>query len=259
MPRANRYFVPGYVWHITHRCHKQEFLLKFAKDRHRWRAWLFEARKRFGLCVLNYIITSNHIHLLVKDTGDNVIAKSMQLIAGCTAQEYNQRKRRKGAYWEDRYHATAVETGEHLARCLVYIDLNMVRAGVVSHPSAWPHSGFNEIQQMPERYRVIDVAELSALFGIREIHSFMQSHHQWVEEALKSDSRPRQACWSDSIAVGSERFVEEIKERLGMKSRGRVVYQEQERHLLKELMAIYHTGLEKDLLRLENTYYWDQI
>ena len=43
MPRANRYLLPGHVWHITHRCHKQEFLLKFAKDRQRWRHWLFEA------------------------------------------------------------------------------------------------------------------------------------------------------------------------------------------------------------------------
>jgi len=44
MPRANRYFLPGHVWHITHRCHKKEFLLKFAKDRKRWLHWLFEAR-----------------------------------------------------------------------------------------------------------------------------------------------------------------------------------------------------------------------
>ena len=36
MPRANRYFLPGHVWHITHRCHKKEFLLKFSKDRKRW-------------------------------------------------------------------------------------------------------------------------------------------------------------------------------------------------------------------------------
>ena len=86
MPRANRYFVPGHLWHITHRCHERVFLLKFAKDRKRWRYWLFEARKRYGLCVLNYIVTSNHIHLLVKDTADAVIPKSLQLIAGRTAQ-----------------------------------------------------------------------------------------------------------------------------------------------------------------------------
>jgi len=76
---------------------------------------LFEARKRYGLCVLNYMVTSNHIHLLVKDTGNNVIPKSMQLIAGRTAQTYNQRKNRKGAFWEDRYHATAVQTDEHFS------------------------------------------------------------------------------------------------------------------------------------------------
>jgi putative transposase len=35
------------------------------------------------------MVTSNHIHLLIKDTGGNVIAQSMQLIAGCTAQDYN--------------------------------------------------------------------------------------------------------------------------------------------------------------------------
>jgi hypothetical protein len=58
--------------------------------------------------VLNYVVTCNHIHLLVKDTGRNVIAQSMQLIAGRTAQEYNQRKARGGAFREDRYHATAI-------------------------------------------------------------------------------------------------------------------------------------------------------
>jgi putative transposase len=82
MPRANRHFLPGYVWHITHRCHQRKFLLKFARDRRRYLHWLFEAKKRFGLCVLDYMVTSNHVHLVVKDTGSDVIANGMQLIAG---------------------------------------------------------------------------------------------------------------------------------------------------------------------------------
>jgi REP element-mobilizing transposase RayT len=61
-------------------------------------------------------VTCNHIHLLVKDTGPNVIAESMQLIAGRTAQEYNQRKGKQGAFWEDRYLATAVQADEHFHR-----------------------------------------------------------------------------------------------------------------------------------------------
>jgi len=53
---------------------KQEFLLSFEKDRQRWRHWFFEAKKRYCLCVLNYIVTSNHIHLLVVDTKKEGIA-----------------------------------------------------------------------------------------------------------------------------------------------------------------------------------------
>lgn len=101
MPRANRHFLPGHAWHITHRCHQQEFLLKFSRDRQNWIKWLHEAKKRYDVSVLNYIVTSNHIHLLVMDTGKNAIPASMQLVAGRTAQEYNLRKKRKGAYWED--------------------------------------------------------------------------------------------------------------------------------------------------------------
>ena len=155
MARAKRHYLPGYIWHITHRCHKQEFLLKFSKDRKRYLHWLYEARKRYGLKILNYMVTSNHIHLLVAgDDERNVIPKSMQLIAGRTGQEHNQRKGRKGAFWEDRYHATAIEDGEHFFRCCAYIDLNMVRAGVVDHPSEWPYCGYNEIQK-PRRKNIL--------------------------------------------------------------------------------------------------------
>jgi len=84
---------------MTHRCHKKEFLLKFARDRRRWLQWLFEAKKRYGIRILNYMITSNHIHLLVVDGGGrDVILKSIKLVAGRTGQEYNQRKNRKGLF-----------------------------------------------------------------------------------------------------------------------------------------------------------------
>lgn len=32
MPRASRHYIQGHVWHISHRCHKKEFLLKFGSE-----------------------------------------------------------------------------------------------------------------------------------------------------------------------------------------------------------------------------------
>ena len=69
MPRAHLYPLPGYVWHLTARCHRQQWLLRFARDRRAWIHWLYVARQRFALCVLNYQVTSNHVHLLVQDRG----------------------------------------------------------------------------------------------------------------------------------------------------------------------------------------------
>jgi REP element-mobilizing transposase RayT len=260
MPRANRHFLPGYIWHITHRCHQKQFLLKFSGDRRRYLHWVFEAKKRFGLCVLNYMVTSNHVHLLVKDAGGDVIAESMQLIAGRTAQEYNQRKNRHGAFWEDRYHATAIQADEHLHRCLVYIDTNMVRAGAVNHPSKWVHSGYREIQKPPKRYAIIDLRELTALCGFADSGPFQAAHRQWVDQTLENERAVRDERWSEAIAVGSLSFVENVKNELGSKAMHREVEQKYGAYALRERPEAYNAnfGSKSEPLRLENTVLWNE-
>lgn len=260
MPRANRHYIPGYVWHLTHRCHKKEFLLKFARDRRRWLYWLFEAKKRFGLSVLNYMVTSNHIHLLVRDKGGrDVISNSIQLMAGRSGQEYNQRKNRRGAFWEDRYHATAVETGRHLIECLVYMDLNVVRAGAVGHPSEWAFSGYNEIQRPRERYALIDYEGLRGLLDFKGMYDLAEAYRGWVEESLRNGDHCRDGKWTESVAVGSELFVTATKEKLGIKGKGREVIGGDGSYELRESAAPYRAifGNENGGLRLQNEYFWN--
>ena len=137
MPRANRFFVAGAVWHITHRCHGRQFLLKFERDRSRWKYWLFQATQRYGLCVLNYIATSNHVHLLV-----------------------------------------------------------------------------NEIQSPPQRYRIIDNQVLCNLTQLPNAQALQTAHLNWVKNGLRDDKPKRQPCWTESLAVGSENFVRQVKAQL---------------------------------------------
>ena len=223
-------------------------------------AWLYEARKRFGLRVLNYMVTCNHIHLLVQDSAEEVIPKSLQLIASQTAQAFNQRKGRKGAFWEDRYHATAIDTDEHFIRCLVYLDLNMVRAGVVKNPSEWPYSGYHEIQTPPERYSRVDVKSLMALCGFKDYKAFKHEYRQWVEEAVKKHTGKREAYWSESIAVGRGEFVEVIREQLKSRARGRRIIKRGDGFELRDSITPYRAflGGEKGLLSYKNTYYFDE-
>ena len=99
MARAKRHYIPEQIWHLTHRCHKREFLLKLVKDKQRWLHWLFEAKERYGLVILNFTVTSNHIHLLVFDEkGRDVIPSSLKLVAGRTGQEYKLKKKEKRSF-----------------------------------------------------------------------------------------------------------------------------------------------------------------
>jgi putative transposase len=141
---------------------------------------------------------------LVQDNGKrDAIPNSIQLIAGRTGQEYNQRKTRKGAFWEDRYHATEVASDSHLFECMLYIDLNMVRAGVVRHPSEWPFCGYNEIQEPKRKNVLINHQRLTALLGFGSYDEVKKYHKSWVEDYLGNGKNVRDDKWAKSIAVGN--------------------------------------------------------
>lgn len=259
MARAQRHYLPGYIWHITHRCHKKEFLLKFAKDRKRYLQWLYRARKRHGLKILNYMVTSNHIHLLVAgERKRDVIPKSMQLIAGRTGQEFNQRKGRKGAFWEDRYHATAIEDGDHFFRCCAYIDLNMVRAGVVDHPSKWPFCGYNEIQKPRRKNVLIDYNKFMEVLGTDVYDRAKRDHQGWAAEFLGNENS-RDDKWTQSIAVGSREFVTTVKSKLGILAKGRDAAETDTGFQLREPVKSYklHFEAEKGDIEPKNTFFWN--
>lgn len=256
MARAKRHYIPDHVWHITHRCHKRDFLLKFAKDRRRWIEWLYQAKNRLPhLCVLDYMITSNHTHLLLFDRGGrNVIPDSIKLVASRTGQEYNLRKKRKGAFWQDRYHATAVENNNHLRRCITYIDMNMVRAGVVDHPEKWEWCGYNEIQNPRIRKGVIDFDRLIGLLGFDSYEQLKNAHFKWITSAIKDENKGREEKWSQSIAVGSENYIKKIKESLGFRARGRKIRHTRDSFELRETLIPYGPA---DSIKHDNMLLWD--
>jgi len=208
------------------------------------------------LSVLNYMVTSNHIHLLAFDNGGrNVIPDSIRLTAGRTGQEYNIRKNRKGAFWEDRYHATAVEKNRHLRQCITYIDMNMVRAGVVEHPEQWEFCGYNEIQNPRKRKGIIDFDRLIGLLGFETYDEIKAAQNKWVESSIKTDNRDKENKWTQSIAVGSKTFIEKIKAEPGSRARGRKIIGADDTFELREVITPLGNAANPDS---ENTYLWNQ-
>lgn len=209
MGRANRLEWDGGIFHVTHRCHNRALLLRFARDRDLYRRTLRQQLQGFDLALLDYCITCNHVHLLVEAPQRVELSRCMQALEGQFARNYNRRKNRINAFWGDNYHATLVQDGKYLWECLCYIELNMVRCGVVMHPRDWRWVGYHEIMGTWRRNRVLDLERLCWRLGTGSLEEVRRNLEVSLAERIAGDRLKREPCWTEGLAVGSASFLEE--------------------------------------------------
>ena len=138
---------------------------------------------------------------------------------------------------------TDVETGDHLIQCMVYIDLNMVRAGIVKHPEDWQCGGYNCIMKPPQRYRLTDYKKLMELTEIMEFDPFPNTYSKWVDSVTMKRNFSRQPQWTESFAVGNSFLVNRAKDLMGYKTIGRIVFENDGSFLLRETQSSYESIL----------------
>jgi len=220
MPRPPRHWANHACYHITHRCHERRFLFRFAKYRNLYRSYLFEATRRYNVFVLSYVVTSNHVHVLVAtgDRGRPQVSEALQYVHGQVAQHYNLIKEREGSFWSNRFHASRVKSGTHLHRCLFYIDMNMVRVGKVKSPEDWPQSSAHELAAGRKRYRIVDREKLMGRMGFGTWPLFQEWYQSNLRRILDQQLfMGRQSFWSESVAVGDQGWLEKVAGASGMK------------------------------------------
>lgn len=239
MGRANLLCEGGGIFHVTHRCHNRAFLLKFARDRDTYRRMLREQLSHFKVWLLDYCLTSNHVHLLIDAENRLEVSQLMRNVAGEFARAYNQRKERSNAFWGDNFHATLVEEGRYLWRCLCYIELNMVRCRVVRHPLEWDWVGYHEIMGVRQRYRLLDLKRLCWRLGTEDLQEVRRNFEAALSDAIAREEFKREACWTESLAVGSARFIDQIQPLMLSRRETEVIAAPEDVWILQEPSAPY--------------------
>jgi hypothetical protein len=81
------------------------------------------------------------------------------------ARYYNKKHNRRGYFWGDRFKSVIVDKGETLVNCLAYIDLNPLRASIVSRPEdyRWNSLGYHVQTNNRDGF-------LSTDFGLKEFN-----------------------------------------------------------------------------------------
>jgi len=142
MARLPRLTVPGYPHHVIQRGNNRQALFVSKDDYEKLLVLLEEFAKKFSVAIHAYVLMSNHFHLLATPESADGVPKMMQALGRSYVRYFNDRHQRTGTLWEGRYRSTLIQAERYLLACMVYIDLNPVRAGMAADPAEYPWSSY---------------------------------------------------------------------------------------------------------------------
>jgi putative transposase len=140
MARLPRLTVPGYPHHIIQRGNNRQAIFASPADYTSLLGLLVENAQKFKVSVHAYVLMTNHFHLLATPETVDGLPQMMQAVGRRYVRHFNDAQSRTGTLWEGRYRSTLIQTDRYLLACMAYIDLNPVRAGLATDPSAYPWS-----------------------------------------------------------------------------------------------------------------------
>ena len=148
MPRRPRFSITGFPLHVVQRGNDRQRCFFEDGDFRFYLKALADGCTRYRVLLHAYALMTNHVHLLLTPTAAGSVSKLMQSLGTRYVKHVNAVSSRTGTLWEGRYKACLVACDQHLLSVCRYIDLNPVRAGMVSHPSEYRWSSYRALAGM---------------------------------------------------------------------------------------------------------------
>lgn len=214
MPRQPRYFIPNIPQHVVARGIDRQAVFFQDVDYTHYRQALREAAINSQCQVHAYVFMTNHVHLLVTPEQPRSLPLMMQAMGRTYVQRLNARYQRTGTLWEGRYKASLVQSNHYLLACQRYIELNPVRAGVVSAPAEYPYSSYSHHALGKEDLLLSPHANYLELHTDRSarVEAYRALFSDTLSEELLTRFRKNtNAC----TVIGNDQFKEQIAAMLG--------------------------------------------
>jgi putative transposase len=134
--------VPDVAVHIRQRGNDGQSCFRHESDRLVYLSNLGHLCRRWRCALHAYCLMTNHVHLLLTPPTEQACALLMRDLGRCYVRYFNGRHGRTGSLWEGRFRSCLVDSPHYVLGCHRYIELNPVRAGMVSSPGGYRWSSY---------------------------------------------------------------------------------------------------------------------
>lgn len=202
--------------HLVQRGINREPCFFAEEDYHCYLHWLQKSAADWGCAIHAYVLMTNHVHLLVTAERTDGPAKLMQSVGRRYVQYINRAYKRTGSLWEGRYKSSAVQAETYLFACMRYIEVNPVRAGMVSDPAHYRWSSYrhNGLGQADERVTTHALYQGLGSNTEERLGNYRALFRAELDDEAINDIR---LALSQSQPLGDNRFAERICAKVGVR------------------------------------------
>jgi len=214
MPRTGRLVIPGYPHHVVQRGHDRQAVFSEPADYRLYLDNLREFKDELEVSVLAFCLMTNHVHLVLQPGDDpSALGKLMKRLAGRQTRHVNRRAGRRGTLWESRYKSSPIETDRYLLACCRYVELNPLRARMVSAPEDYAWSSVRQRLGLEPAWVDRDPS-FEAL--ARSPAERSRRYRRFLNEAVDPEERDmiRSAARRGQL-TGSDAFIDRVERLVG--------------------------------------------
>jgi putative transposase len=196
--------------HVVQRGNNKQRTFFTQDDYGLYLASLYVESRKHEVEVYAYALMPNHVHLLLRPRAYGAISRMMQSVGRRYVKFVNAKHGRTGTLWEGRHKTSVVQTDQYLANCHAYIELNPVRAGIVTHAEQYAWSSAQHYLGLRQDPLLTECPAFRALAS--DLRGRIDAHRQRLGLGLAGDTLEHiRSASRAGLALGGATFEEELK------------------------------------------------
>ncbi len=158
MPRQPRKMSSTGIYHVMLRGNERKKIFIDDEDKKSFLEFLKSKRIEKGFSIYAYCLMDTHLHLAI-DTKEQELSVIMKGIATRYAYFYNEKHRRVGHVFQDRFKSEPIEDDSYLLAVVRYIHNNPIKAQIVEKSADYIWSSYRSyLIQQPSGEDLVDTA-----------------------------------------------------------------------------------------------------
>ncbi len=137
MPRPPRRLYSGHYYHVLNRANRRAEIFHDSSDYAAFTALMGRAQQRHPLSIIAACLMPNHVHLVVRPDGSDVLPRWTRWLFTTHVRHYHEKYATTGRLWQGRYKSFLVQDDHYLLTVMRYVERNAQRANLVERAENW--------------------------------------------------------------------------------------------------------------------------